>query len=57
MAAPMSPHDAPALIALHGTCSLLTDDGELLSLPLAVARARLRGMPPPLVIHGPATAR
>jgi len=57
MAARFSPHDAPALIALHGTCSLLSADGELLSLPAATVRAMLRDMPPPLVIHGPATAR
>jgi len=57
MAARFSPHDAPALIALHSTCSVLSPDGELLSVPASRMRGLLRDMPPPLVIHGPATAR
>ena len=48
---------APALVAGHARAVLLTSDGELLTLSAADARARLGAMPPPLVVHLPATAR
>ena len=48
--------DAPALIAGHGRATLLTPDGELLDLPSAELRRALDGAPP-LLVHGPATAR
>jgi ATP-dependent DNA helicase DinG len=49
--------DAPALVAGHGRGTLLTPDGELLTLPAAELAAALRDLPPPLLVHGPATAR
>lgn len=48
---------APALVAGHARAVLLTGDGELLSLPTGAMRARLAALPPPLVLHLPATAR
>src|SRR3954470_24336287 len=48
--------DAPALIAGHGRATLLTPDGELLEMPSAGLRRALDGAPP-LLVHGPATAR
>ncbi|MCX7931421.1 MAG: ATP-dependent DNA helicase [Rhodovarius sp.] len=47
--------DAPALIAAAGRATLLTPDGELLQGE--AARAALAGLPPPLLVHAPATAR
>ncbi|MBS0965404.1 ATP-dependent DNA helicase [Acetobacter okinawensis] len=52
-----SAHDAPALISCHGRFSLLTEDGELLSLSASDVRERLHAMPCPLVVHAPALAR
>ncbi|MBA5726779.1 ATP-dependent DNA helicase [Bombella mellum] len=49
--------DAPALIARHGLSSLITPDGEVLDTPLPEVRNTLRLLPPPLLIHGPATLR
>ena len=49
--------DAPALIARHGLSSLITPDGEVLDIPLSEVRDTLRQLPPPLLIHGPATLR
>ncbi len=51
------PATVPALIAGYGRVSLLTPDGELLELERAGAVAMLREMPPPLVVHGPSSAR
>ena len=48
---------APALVAGHGSIALFTPDGEVMTLDVAAARARLREMPPPMVVHGPATAK
>jgi ATP-dependent DNA helicase DinG len=49
--------DAPAVVAGHGRAAIFTADGELLLLPAAEAAARLRTLPPPLLIHAPATFR
>jgi len=49
--------DAPALVAGHGRAVLLTPDGELRSLSAAAARETLRALPPPILVHGPATFR
>ncbi len=49
--------DAPAVVAGHGRAAILTPDGELLVLPTEQAAARLRDMPPPIVVHAPATFR
>ena len=49
--------DAPALVAGHGRGVLLTPDGELLALPAAELARALRDLPPPMLVHGPATAR
>ncbi|GBQ37718.1 ATP-dependent DNA helicase [Gluconacetobacter azotocaptans] len=58
MAASLSPSDMPpALVAHHGSCSLLTPDGELLTLSSEDAVLELRQWPAPLVVHAPLTAR
>jgi ATP-dependent DNA helicase DinG len=49
--------DSPAVVAGHGRAAIFTTDGELLLLPTAEAAARLRGLPPPLLVHAPATFR
>lgn len=47
--------DAPAVVAGHGRAAILTPDGEILLLPAADAVRRLDDLPPPLVVHAPAT--
>lgn len=54
---PPSPDLSTALVARHGACSLLTPDGEFLTVPGDEAARLLRDMPPPLVVHAPLTAR
>ncbi len=49
--------DTPALVAAYGRACILTGDGELLSLSSVEARAAVRRMRPPLVVHAPATFR
>ncbi len=49
--------EAPALVAGHGRGALLTPDGELLTLPAAELARALRDLPPPILVHAPATAR
>ena len=49
--------DAPAVVAGHGRAAILTADGELLLLPTAEAAALLRTLPPPILVHAPATFR
>jgi ATP-dependent DNA helicase DinG len=49
--------DAPALIAGFGRGTLLTPDGELFAGPAIEIGRRLRDLPPPLVVHAPATAK
>ena len=50
--------DAPALVAGAGRATLLTPDGEVLTPALGSALAEaLAGLPPPLLVHAPATAR
>jgi ATP-dependent DNA helicase DinG len=49
--------DAPAVVAGHGRAAIFTADGELLLLPAAEAAAHLRALPPPLLVHAPATFR
>jgi ATP-dependent DNA helicase DinG len=49
--------DAPAVVAGHGRAAIFTADGELLLLPAAEAGARLRTLPPPMLVHAPATFR
>ena len=48
---------APALVAGYGRGTLLTPDGELLALSASDLHAALRDLPPPLLVHAPATAR
>ncbi len=49
---------APALVAGYGRGTLLTPDGEILSLSAAELHEALRDPPvPPMLVHGPATAR
>lgn len=45
-----SAHEAPALTAHHRGFSLLTEDGEFLTLSASELRARLDTMPCPLVV-------
>jgi ATP-dependent DNA helicase DinG len=49
--------DSPSVVAGHGRAAILTPDGELLLLPTAEAVERLRTMPPPILVHAPATFR
>jgi ATP-dependent DNA helicase DinG len=49
--------DAPSVVAGHGRAAILTQDGELLVLPAEEAAALLRTLPPPILVHGPATFR
>ncbi len=49
--------NAPALASSHRHAAILTADGELLELDARAALAALRDMPPPLVVHAPATFR
>lgn len=48
---------APVLVAGHGRAAVLTGDGELLLLGAAEAATLVRGGPPPLLVHAPATWR
>ncbi|HET8996482.1 MAG TPA: ATP-dependent DNA helicase [Acetobacteraceae bacterium] len=45
------------MAAGHGRAAILTPDGELLLLPSEAAAERLRSLPPPLLIHAPASFR
>jgi ATP-dependent DNA helicase DinG len=49
--------DAPTVVAGHGRAAILTADGEFFHLPAAEAAHRLRNLPPPLLVHAPATFR
>jgi ATP-dependent DNA helicase DinG len=49
--------DSPALVAGFGRGTLLTPDGELFTGPAIEIGRRLRDMPPPMVVHAPATAK
>ena len=49
--------DSPAVVAGFGHAAILTPDGELLTLPTEEAAARLRTLPPPILVHAPATFR
>jgi ATP-dependent DNA helicase DinG len=49
--------DVAAVVAGHGRAALLTPDGELLTLTGSAAGIMLRDLPPPLLVHAPATLR
>jgi ATP-dependent DNA helicase DinG len=49
--------DTPSVVAGHGRAAILTADGELLVRTVAEAAADLRGLPPPMLVHAPATWR
>ena len=49
--------DSPVVVAGFGRAAILTPDGELLVLPAEEASATLRGLPPPILVHAPATFR
>ncbi len=49
--------DAPSVVAGHGRAAILTPDGELLVLPTDQAATLLRTLPPPILVHAPATFR
>jgi ATP-dependent DNA helicase DinG len=51
------PARAPALAAGFGKAAILTPDGEFLALNAQEAADALRAMPPPLLVHAPATFR
>ena len=47
----------PAVVAGTSRAGLLTLDGELLDLPVGRAAGMIRDLPPPLLVHAPATLR
>jgi ATP-dependent DNA helicase DinG len=49
--------DAPCLVAGPAGAVWLDRDGEIHALPLDAVARRLRGEPPPVLCHLPATAR
>src|SRR5579883_3122271 len=49
--------DAPSVVAGHGRAAIFTPDGELLLLSAPEAVACLHGLPPPLLVHAPASFR
>ena len=49
--------DAPALVAGIGRGTLVTTDGEIETLDTNTLARRLRDLPPPILVHAPATAR
>jgi ATP-dependent DNA helicase DinG len=49
--------DAPCVVAGVGRAVVLTSDGEILDLPAEEAGRLLRALPPPLLVHAPATLR
>ncbi len=49
--------DAPFLIAGYGRVALLSPDGEIETIPVATAGARLRALAPPVVVHAPSVRR
>ena len=49
--------EAPALVAGLGHATILTPDGELDTVSAADLPRRLADLPPPLLVHAPATAR
>lgn len=49
--------EAPALVASHGRATLLTPDGEVLTLTGSHIAEALGEYPPPMLVHAPATAR
>ncbi|MDB5414125.1 MAG: helicase [Rubritepida sp.] len=49
--------EAPALVASHGRATLLTPDGEVLTLTGARIAEALDEYPAPMLVHAPATAR
>ncbi len=49
--------ESPAVVAGHGRAAILTGDGELMVLRTDQAAERLRTMPPPILVHAPATFR
>jgi len=61
MTSPIRPRllmpEAPALVASHGRATLLTPDGEVLTLTGARIAEALAEYPAPLLVHAPATAR
>jgi ATP-dependent DNA helicase DinG len=57
VSSPIALPDAPSVVAGHGRAAILTPDGELLMLPTAQAAELLRTLPPPILVHAPATFR
>ena len=49
--------NAPSVVAGHGRAAILTGDGEVLVLPVAEAATLLHSLPPPVLVHAPATFR
>ncbi|MFL5253082.1 MAG: ATP-dependent DNA helicase [Rhodopila sp.] len=57
MSASIALPDAPSVVAGHGRAAILTPDGEVLVLPTDEVAARLRTLPPPILVHAAATFR
>jgi ATP-dependent DNA helicase DinG len=55
--APFALPAVPSVVAGHGRAAILTLHGELLLLPAEAAADLLRQLPPPLLVHAPATWR
>ncbi len=51
------PASPPALVAVEGRAALLTPAGEIIAGPPETIAHRLAGLPPPLLVHAPATWR
>src|ERR1700720_350965 len=49
--------EAPSVVAGHGRAAIGTPDGGVLLVPAEQAAGVLRGLPPPLLVHAPATWR
>ncbi|MCE2566008.1 ATP-dependent DNA helicase [Komagataeibacter sp. FNDCF1] len=54
---PPLPDTAPAILPRNGAWSVLTPDGEIVSMTAADIRRELPNWPAPMVIHAPAMAR
>ncbi len=57
MTASIALPEAPCVVAGHGRAAILTPDGEVLVLPGHEVANMLRKLPPPLLVHAPATFR
>ncbi len=57
MTASIALPEAPCVVAGHGRAAILTPDGEVMVLSCAEAANILQKLPPPILVHAPATFR